>query len=77
VCLGKGIMAMCHCCKERSSVQRKCSLVLDGVAVRDHTGGIQAETSFMDGETELHAHERVVVAHRGRCVGVGRWEDSD
>jgi hypothetical protein len=31
---------------------------------------MQAETSFTE-EPKLHAHERVVEAHGGRCVGVG------
>jgi hypothetical protein len=52
-------------------VLRKCSLVLISAAVRDHTGGIKAETAFAKGVPELHAHEGVVEAHSGRCVRVG------
>jgi hypothetical protein len=47
-------------------------------AVRDHTGGIKAETSLTEGEPELRAHQRVVQAHSGRCVGVrGKFENSE
>jgi hypothetical protein len=53
-------------------VQRKRAFVLCSATVRDNTGGIKAETSLTEGEPELHAHERVVEAHSGRCVGVGR-----
>jgi hypothetical protein len=79
VCLGKGVTAMFRSCKERGSVQRKCSLVLNGVSVRKNTSGIQAEISFTEGKPELHAQKKVVEAHRGRCVGAsgplcrGKW----
>jgi hypothetical protein len=52
-------------------VQRKGALVFCCAAVRDNTGGIKAETSLMEGEPELHAHQRVVEAHCGHCVRVG------
>jgi hypothetical protein len=39
-------------------------------AVRDHTGVMKAETSLSEGGAQLHAHQRVVQAHSGRCVGV-------
>jgi hypothetical protein len=51
-------------------VQRKRSLVLHSFTVRDHTGGIKAESSFTKGEPELYVHERLVEPHGGRCVGV-------
>jgi hypothetical protein len=51
-------------------VQRKRALVLCSAAVRDSTGGIKAETSLTEGKPELHAHQRVVEADSGRCVGV-------
>jgi hypothetical protein len=68
--LGKGAVAMRCYKKERGSVQRKRALVLNTVAVRDYAGGMEADTAFTEGEPELHAHKRVVEAHRGRCVGV-------
>jgi hypothetical protein len=59
-------------------VERMCALVLNRAAVRDHTGGIKAETSLTEGAPELHAHQRVVQAHIGRCVGVeGKVENSE
>jgi hypothetical protein len=43
--------------------------------VRDHTGGMKDETSLSEGGPQLHAHQRVVQVHSGRCVGVeGRVE---
>jgi hypothetical protein len=71
MCLGKGIMAMCRRCKQGRSMQRTRALVLCSAAVRDNTGGIKADNSLSEEEPELHAHERVVDAHGGRCVGVG------
>jgi hypothetical protein len=44
-------------------------LVIHRVAVRDHTGGIKAETSCKEGQPELHTHERVVEAEG--CSGAG------
>jgi hypothetical protein len=46
-------------------------VVLNSAAIRDHTGGIQAETSLAEGELELHAHQRVVQADSSRFVGAG------
>jgi hypothetical protein len=69
-CLGQGVVAMRHRSKEWSSVQRKCELVLNSAAVRDHTSGIKAEPALMEGEPEQHAHQRVVQAHSGRYVGM-------
>jgi hypothetical protein len=45
-------------------------VVLNGVAVRDHTDGLKAKASIPEGELELHALERVVEAHTGSYVGV-------
>jgi hypothetical protein len=71
VCLGKGVVTMRCRCKERGRVQRRRSLVIIDVAVRDRAGGIQAEINFTEGMPELRAHEGVVEAHGGCCVGVG------
>jgi hypothetical protein len=57
-------------------VKRKCAPVLNSAAIRDHTGGIKAETSLTKGDPVLHAHQRVVQAHSGRCVGVGGKVDN-
>jgi hypothetical protein len=57
-------------------MQRKCAAVLNSAAGRDHTGGIEAEASITEGEPELHAHQSVVQAHSGSCVGVGRKVDN-
>jgi hypothetical protein len=51
-------------------MQRNLSLLLNGVALRGHSGGIKVEATFTEGEPELH--ENVVQAHGGRCVRVGR-----